>query len=158
MWTMADVGYTATVTYPAVRVLSEEKLSKLTQLLRNSNTHVVARLCYDLLKTKDYIAYDGGEASKALISTNPVHMHGAKGAFPIPQKFKQGAEYAEQALAAYSGETLLQFSIVSTLELYLVYTTRDMSECVGVIRTPFAGLRDLGGQCRNEQGFASFSN
>jgi|GEM_PF-5500956 len=156
--TMAYVGYTAIVKYPVIQLLSEEKLDTLIRLLEKSNGDILHRLCYDLLKTKSYEAYDGGVVHKESVSLNPIEMHGSKGTHVIPAKFKQGAEHTKRTLAAFEGDTVQQISVFSSIELYLVYTDALMKECVGMIRTPFAGLRDLGNECRAEQGIRTFAN
>ena len=156
--TMAYVGYTAIVKYPVIQLLSEEKLDTLTRLLENSNGDILHRLCYDLLKTESYEVYDGGIVQKEAVSLNPIEMRGSKGTYAIPSKFKQGAEHSEKTLAAFEGDNVQQISVFSRVELYLVYTDIQMKACVGMIRTPFEGLRDLGNECRAEQGIRTFAN
>ena len=156
--TMVYVGYTATVTYPVIRVLAKEKLKKLVSLLGSQNEGVLTRLCYDLLNTKSYIAYDGGVIAKERISLEPVEMRGSKGLFDIPSKYKQGAEQSATSIDAFAGDEVQQISISTTLELFIVYTNPAIDECIGIIRTPFAGLPELGGICRMEQGFTQFQN
>ncbi|MBX2822379.1 MAG: hypothetical protein KTR29_21975 [Rhodothermaceae bacterium] len=156
--TMAYVGYTAIVKYPVIQLLSEEKLDILIRLLEHSSGDILHRLCYDLLKAESYEAYDGGIVDKDTVDLNPVEMHGSKGTHAIPSKFKQGAEHSERTLAAFEGDTVQQISIFSSIELYIVYTNAQMDTCVGMIRTPFAGLRDLGNECRVEQGIRTFVN
>ena len=156
--TMAHVGYTATVRFPAVRVLSEEGLKKLTELLGHQKGSVLIRLCHDLLQTKSYIAHDGGRVIKKAAFLDPVNMRGSKGAYKIPAKYKQGADQLEEALNSFKGDTIQQVSILSSIELYLVYTDSDMSQCLGLIRTPLGGLRYLGEECIAAQGIVNFTN
>ncbi len=156
--TMAHVGYTATVRYPAVRVLSFENLKKLKALLGHQNGDVLTRLCSDLLQTKSYIAYDGGEVLKDAATLEPVTIRGSKGVYEIPAKYKQGIGQVERVLASFEGQLIRQLSIVSSIDLYLVYTDTEISQCLGIIRAPLLALRELGEECTAAQGIVNFTN
>lgn len=156
--TMVHVGYTATVSYPAVRVLSSENLKKLTTLLGHQKGDVLTRLCCDLLQTKSYIAHDGGKVLKDAVTLEPVTIRGSKGAYETPARFKQGASQVERALASFEGQAIRQLSIVSSIDLYLVYTDTEISQCLGIIRAPLLALRELGEECTAAQGIINFPN